>query len=338
MVGGQKITTALFICFVMLLVSSYKLSAQSSNPIQIRPVVQTLVDSLALTKEVADWNPYGRLLVKLNKTAFPNELNALTNHNNPIIRCYAFKVLAQKHDPQIFPILLNHLNDTARIQVLIVDVSGPEVVADYFLNIVTPGVIDTGLYELTAIQKLKVDSILLYDKTIRLTNKNKLLYDLKPQSKHYNRVRQIAIEEKNPVAGYTLARYKKKQDIPIISEFLNDKETDYYAMYAARDFPNPTYYPQLVKIFEREWEKKLYSFGEWEILYEALAKYPNKQTLKLFERTVQTKDSYRNQTLGVDLMVALLKYPNPIFNSVKKRIKLDSTSKYFVKQRIDTEK
>lgn len=97
--------------------------------------------------------------------------------------------------------------------------------------------------------------------------------------------------------------------------------------------PDKCFYDSLVVIFEREWDKSLYDYEKWRLLYEALSKYPSEpKTILLFERTLQTKDAFRYQTLCTDLFIAASKHPNPAFEHLKKRIKLNELSMDNVRQ------
>ncbi|HLG39377.1 MAG TPA: hypothetical protein VI461_06900, partial [Chitinophagaceae bacterium] len=68
-----------------------------------------------------------------------------------------------------------------------------------------------------------------------------------------------------------------------------------------------------------------------------LAKYPNIETLKLFERTLQTKDEFRYNTLCTNLMTAITKYPNKLYNPIKERIKLPDNYLDDVKEQMSYE-
>ena len=303
--------------------------------VKIRPVIQIIVDSMAKYNQLtssgvgyagirtAQWERYENL----SKTATLPELRALTHHKNAVVRCYAYDALTARRDTASFTILLAHLRDTAKVSTIFGCIISEETAGDYFLNTLTPyDSTDTG-YKLSLKQKSIVDSILLFDKHIMLFAKYSLLYDLKPQTRYYNRVKEIALIEKMPVAVWTLARYRRRTDISIIRNAFNNSEAEDYAIRSTTLIADSSFYPILTKIFEREWSEKLYDYQKWEILYQALAQYPNKpQTLTFFERTMQTRDKFRYQTLGADLLIAITKYPNPVFEPLKKQIKLDKYS------------
>ena len=312
----------------------------------LRLEIKTIVDSMAkdnMLKSSAvgysgvrtkQWDNFE----KLKKTATNKELMYLTTHKNEVVRCYSFQALAARKDKDIFPILLEHINDTAQVTTFQGCVISSQTVGDYFLDVVTPQYIDNDLYKLSQKQKTIIDSLLVFDKKIRIEAKYTLLNHLKPISKYYNRIREIARTEKSPVSILALSRYKNKNDIPTIKTLFENEKTEYYGIYSAREFSDSIFYPFLIKIFEREWLDTLYDYAKWRILYQALAKYPNQTTYKLFERTTKTKDDFRYQTLGKYLLIATTKYPNPIFEPLKRDMKLDKYHLDGVESELEIEK
>lgn len=260
---------------------------------------------------------------KLKSEATDEELRELTDNQNAVVRCYSFQAIATRNKVDVFPILLKHLNDTTSIKTFRGCFISSQMAGDYFLDVVTPQYIDLDAYKLTLDQRAIVDSILIFDKTSVISAKYSLLLNLKPFPKYYNRIKEIATIEKAPVAVLALAKFQNKNDIEIIKALFDDYESEYYAIYSAREFPDKLFYDYLVRIFEKEWSKKFYNYSKWRILYQALAKYQTKQTYDLFERTTQTKDNFRYQTLGKYLMIAITKYPNEMFEPLKAKIKLD---------------
>jgi hypothetical protein len=265
------------------------------------------------------WGPFE----KLCDSGTTLELRALTNYSNPAVRCYSFHALAIRKDTSIFSILLKHLLDTAQITVQNYDVIYPEMTGDYFIRIVTSEYIDSKAYKLNPDQRQKLDSILLYNKKVILNAKENLLSVIKPNTKYYGRIREIALKENNSVAVLALSRFRDRKDISIINKYLTGSNPGYYTVYAVREFPDNEFYPGLVQVFEKEWKDKLYDFRLWRMIYQALAQYPTAKTISLFERTIKTKDKYRYQTLGVYLVIAIKKYPSNLFLPIESNIRLE---------------
>jgi len=266
---------------------------------------------------------------KLCKLATSKELITLTDYTNETVRCYAFQCLADKGNANLFPILLKHLSDNKSVTTFCGCIESSTLVGDYFVQIATP--------KLNSKQKEILDSIIIFKNGINLNSKQELLSKILPTPKYHNRIRQIAKNEKNEIAALALARYKDPNDINIIKQFFNKEKTEYYAIYAAKEFPNSSFYPLLEKIFIREWKKENYDYPKWRILYQALAKYPNKKTFEFFKLTTETKDSFRYQTLCTYLKIALRKYPNKIYEPLKKKIILDNYHQKEVEQEMKYE-
>ena len=266
----------------------------------------------------SQWERYETLKEK----ATDEELKTLTDDSNSVVRCYAFQALASRKT-DVYPILLQHLADTAQVRTFMGCIISSIKTGDYFIDVVTPDYVDPSCYKLTSNQQTALDSILLNNITVRVDKKTQLLAVIKPNPKFYKQIRKQA-EQGSPQATLALARFQKESDINIIMSLFSGSEiNNYYAIYSAREYPSPTFYPLLVKNFESEWHEKLYDYSKWRLLYQALANYPTDETYKLFERTVHTTDDFRRQILGTYLMIALKKYPNPKFTSLMPLIKLD---------------
>jgi hypothetical protein len=315
----------------VLSTTEYASAQDLTNKLTLNPAVARVVKDIAKYNvveskaigESGSLSMQWERFEKLNRIASDLELRVLTSNTNAVVRCYSFHALALRKDAALFSILVKHLRDTAQVSTLDYDLGGSEMVGDYFIKVLTPHYIDLHAYKLDAEQREKLDSILLYDKNVNLGAQNKLLTALRPDSKHYERVREIALTENNPFAIVALARYKNPNDVKIISDYLEKPKMLYYAMYAVREFPNAEFYPALSQLFENEWNKKSYYDSLWRMLYQALAQYPTPQTVALFERMFTIEDNFRRQSLGENLLVALTKYPNPLFQNVKDKIKLD---------------
>jgi hypothetical protein len=196
-----------------------------------------------------------------------------------------------------------------------------------FINLVTPDYIDEKTYKLNQIQRGELDSILLYKKGINLVSKDALLHALKPETKNYNRVKEIALAEREPMAIIALARYKNGDDRNVIEMYLENPEMLFYGVNAVKEFPDNKFYSRLVEIFNMELSDSHYDYSLWHNLFQALAQYPTQRTAALFEKVLLIKDNFRHQNLGVAMLFALTKYPSPIFLSVKNKVKLNDIYK-----------
>lgn len=315
------------IAFLLILASSlYGQTTTKNVPDEIDSLIQVMVKENVVAgmavgyagEEPEQWRRYDRLRLFTSV----DTLAILTNHSSPIIRCYSFQALVDNKSKNLFPILLKHLLDTARVKTFFGCIMEEEKVGDYFFDALTP---ESGASNdlLTLKQRSHIDSILLFDTRIRLEAKLHLLRQLPVSQKYYSRVREIAMQEHLPIATLALARYQNQEDIPFIKKCLRNKDSQYFGIYGVREFPDTAFYISLLNIFEQEWKNKYYDYPKWRILYQALSKYPNPKTLALFERTLATKNKSRYQYLCSYLRIALIKYPNIMFSSLLKKIKLN---------------
>ena len=246
-------------------------------------------------------------------------LRGETSSEDPVTRCRAFMILAEKHDSATFGILLKHLSDDEIVRHKGGCVIGDSYVGDIFVNSVKA----LTSYKLSNNQEVILDSALIHFNDIKLSAKDRLLKTIKPNQNYYNRIRDIVLKEKNSTALIPLSRFKKEQDIQIIKQHLKRKNDLYNAIYAAREFPSTILKLELIRVFERKWKEKYYSYSEWRVLYQALIQYDDMEIHKLFERTLSTEDKFKYQTLSSYFMIAITKYPFNNYSRIKESITLE---------------
>jgi len=273
----------------------------------------------------------------LKKVATVEHLTALTDHKNSAVRCYAFQALASKKADNVFAILLKHLQDTSSVVTQSGCIIMTELTGDYFIDVVTPNYIDLDVYKLNQKEQQTLDSILLYDKSIQLYAKSRVLEKLKPTTENYDRIRELVAKDRNTSALVSLARYQKQNDKKLIASFFKNDNTQYSALYAVREFPDDYFYSFVKKVFEQEWEEELYDYPKWRICYQALAKYPRQETIELFEKTTNTKDEFKYETLCKYLLVAITKFPNKLYDPIKAKIKLSNYQMDDVKYELEND-
>jgi len=330
----------------ILILSSLRVAGQptpTNTPIrdEIKKIADAMAEDNILKSEAVgaagvrteQWNRYE----KLKQDATDAELIALTDNTNPVIRCYAFNALASRKSPNTFPILVKHLKDTADVKTFFGCIISATKVGDYFLDVFNPNPVDLNVDKLTDDRMAEIQRILIFDKHIRMERKYRLLAEVRFPESYHARIKEIALEEGRPEAALALARYRDPNDIDTIKRFFSDEKNEYYAIYAVREFPDKAFYSNLTTIFEREWAEKYYNYPKWRILYQALAQYPSQNTDDLFERVTKSSDNFRYQTFGNDLWIAITKYPNPLFEPLKQKIKLDEGGVWDVKELMQSE-
>ncbi|MCX6316100.1 MAG: hypothetical protein NTW29_02330 [Bacteroidetes bacterium] len=305
-----------------------------SSPGQsVRTEVRVLADSFA-RYPVLDAN-YTDLILhpsdgnarvnRLADMATDEELLTLIREEMPSVKCAAFISLAIKGSTDLIPIVQAHLTDTSKVETQLGCIISAQMCGDYFLEAFyfSLGRKDSVYFEANRNRMVQLDSMLLYAPNIRLAAKESRLMNIRGDSLYYDRVRDIAIHERILAAVPALASYQQREDTAIIQSYFENEEEMYWAIWAVRDFPDPSFYPYLVNVFEKEWKKKNYDFPRWRILYEALANYPNAQTVALFERTIHAKNKFRREKLGRFLALAVAKSPHPLFKPFENFLVVD---------------
>lgn len=115
------------------------------QPPELSPRTQVLVNQLIEmnryeSENASEQGPYcgevHAIFVELDKVATEAELRALTNHENPAVRVYAFEGLAKRLGIQVIPVLLAHLDDN---QYLIGELEGFGRAGDMMFDMVNRG-------------------------------------------------------------------------------------------------------------------------------------------------------------------------------------------------------
>lgn len=301
-----------------------KSNTNEKNAVDTRMSISLLVRGIAFDNELVS-NAVGiageetsqwRRYLKLRDKATIEELRYLTNHENPVVRAYSFQALAYRTDKDIFPILIEHLNDTTTLNTFFGCIKSSEMTGDYFISVVTPDYISDDLYKLNKDEEATLDSLLLYGKDIKLYAKSRVVEKLEPKEEIYGRVREIAIEERDLNAFVTLSKYQKQQDKQLIIDIY--KRGDIYDFIrSVRYFPDEDFFPYLTEIYEKEIQKPTgFDYTMLRNLYQVLAQYKNAETRKIFERTLNIEFEYTRQYHTAFLWLALKKYPSPIFDGL----------------------
>jgi len=327
----------LIICFLPLL----------SFGQTIRPEVKSLVDSIIGYDRLDGMyigyhgiksKQYDRLNL-LTDISYSKELLELIKSKNTTIKCAAFQSLCSKDSIDIIPIVISHLYDTSLVSIQQGCIGSRQIVGDYFLQTFYSYLAtkDSSYFVNNYSRIVEVDSILFYDPAIRLAYKDARINGTNGDTLYYDRIRKIALNERIPVSVLALAKYKREQDKEIIASYFADDQTQYYAIWAVREFPDTTFYPLLVKVFEKEWKEKYYDYTKWRVLYQALAKYPNAKTLELFDKTINARKKFRRETLARYMIIAITKYPNPFFEKYQNKVEIDKFHREFLGEEASAE-
>lgn len=142
-------------------------AAQDATTAKVAPLVKGIAENNVLESRKigfsgiasSQWTRYD----SLKKTASIPELERLTDHPNPVVRCYAFQALAARRAASTYTVLLSHLHDTAVIDTQMDCIRSVEKVNRYFLAVVRSDYPEKNSYKLNLAQRHHVDSLLHAD-------------------------------------------------------------------------------------------------------------------------------------------------------------------------------
>ncbi|SHE37237.1 hypothetical protein [Pedobacter caeni] len=260
---------------------------------------------------------------KLHEMATTAQLLTFMNHKSAAVRCYSFLALADKNADLAFPVLMNHLKDTSAVTTMDGCIQMTRPVADYLIDEVSLDHLYPTHSRFSKQQLDAIDRVLILDKSMKSHVKNAAISRLENTVEHYSLIRKLVENEQNGFALVQLAKYKNQNDRNLISTFFAQDTTKFHALAAVTEFSDNFFYPYVKKVFEDGEKNDNYSFPNWKACFLALAKYPNQETLNLFENILNRKDKFRNKILDKYLLLAITKYPDQQYQPLKRKIKLD---------------
>lgn len=270
------------------------------------------------------WDTYEAL----RSMATDKELLSLTDDTNGVVRCYAFQALAERKAIDLFPVLLQHLSDTATVQTMYGCLAGYMKVGDFFLETITERNGDYRVFQFNDKQKETIDSLLLFGKGNKLNARDKVLTDIEPNEKYYTRIRQIAIEENHKVAVVALSKYRKQQDRFLIAQLLEEPKSQSYGFASVRNFPDPFFFPALGQALKREIKKDNGGNDErLALLYQAIIQYKDQPSRALLQSVMKEAKGMQSIYHSDYLHQALKLYPAEIYNGLLKSIHLSSSTR-----------
>ena len=256
---------------------------------------------------------------KLKTKATTDELKELTNHPNPTVRSYAFWALSHDHSVDLYPIVLNHINDNEFVETQFGCIVSGESVGDFFISVVTPRYVDLNSKKLDSVQFATLDSILIYTPN-NLSAKSAAINRAEPTEKLYPKIRELVIKDNDQTALVTLAKYQKEQDIELILKNKEKSKFDeggfFHTYKAISQFPHPDLLPLLETNLEKTLDNTHYS-TEWRELYKAIASYKNDKAKELLLIPF-TQVKHKNiRKYHIDFVFgALREYKTPIYEDL----------------------
>ena len=310
-----------------------------SKPINLPPIESVLSDVTVgqITDEIAKDNVVKGPAVgvsgertaqwerfeKLKSQASDKQLLALTRHDNPTVRCYAFAAIVDRGTYDAFPILLEHLHDSVQVMVLNGCIGENVRVGDYFFPIFFS---EKSYLEKDAEKRKSesriIDSLFLVDININLDYRWKCLDRMNVSPEKYKWIKKLALIKNNREAVVILAKYKKSEDRYLISNLLEDSNyiVQRYGLRAVVNYSDPSFFPFLRKILN---SKLVHGSEEnnnnLDILYNAIVQYKSDQSRKLLDAVLNLSEDQKLILHSDYIYQAVNSYPDSIYNGLKYR-------------------
>ena len=259
----------------------------------------------------------------LREKANIKELIELTMHPNAVVRVYGFWGLLYTDYSDFYSIVKNHISDNEYVHTQFGCIASQMKVGDFFIELVTPGRIDSNSSKLNQTDLAQLDSTLIYESN-NLSNKHSAINRAKKSEKLYPRLRFLAVNQKNQSALVAIAKFKKEQDVEIILKNRSKSKSDeggyFYTYKAISKFPHPSFFPLLEANLAKTLDNTHYS-NEWRQLYKAIASYQNEEAVKLLKIPFENVVHYNMRKYHLDYIYdALKEFKTPIYDNLLWRL------------------
>jgi len=321
---GHTFLMRLTLILLLFLLFSCKIHSQAINEIVEEIAVYNELESQYVGFDGYHSDQYKRF-ERLKAELTNDQLLELTNHQNGVVRCYAFWALADRKHDNLFSVLIENLNDTVSVNKLFADIGGNTKVADFYIGLLTQEFINTTHYyrrnlsQITIKEKRVLDSLVIHSST-NLSYLDRLLINYEPDPKLYFRIKELAQQGKLH-AFPALARHQNEEDIGLILSLKDIKRSP--NMYpdplekmfqSVEEFPHMEFMDYLEKFGEEISTQAGWSLT-WSYFYRAVAKYKNEHALAILKRPFKSNKPiskyhlrFINNSLGI--------YTDPVYDSL----------------------
>ncbi len=274
---------------------------------------------------------------KLDAVSSEDQLIKLMDNPHPVIKCYAFSCLANRHSKHLMEVLNKQLKSKDLVFYLWADIVELRPLPDILIQRVTsfcnkackdpvtkmsftvkvPCKDKEG--SLTNAEVHKLDSVLIYTDGVDSEARSIALISYSPKEKDYQRIRHLVVDENIYDALPALARFKKPGDKELIKKNLNGKNGLVFAAAAVKEFPDQSFYPLILNLIKKETNEDTYD-GDVLLLRElmvALTEYPTEETLSLYTKLISLQI---NEPMGDFILTAITLHAHKIFEPLKKKI------------------
>lgn len=331
--------------FFVLVIVCWSCNKSNKYPYAIKDFRKDLRPFLIKTVEsgIADY-PYDN---DLRRIATDEELVKLGRSEHPLLRAAAFRQMLQRKSFNHFDIIMEHLDDTATVPVFEGEFGiWYRTVSDYILQ-------EAGWKTKEMLDKT-VEEVLTKHNYLR--SAYLILNKIAPQEKFYSFVKDMATRPRRlsdpegyelgfdeiEFALYGLAKFRKKEDIPIIQSQLLKHVHDLgeISFQLMKEYPDTAYLKVLRQYhhhtFYQTLGTSLHGFtgslnyrAEPRNFIDALAAQETDSSAKLFDTILYRLPYYHDRdTYGAaqDVNDAIWSHPCPAYASLRKKLKKKQTA------------
>ncbi|TVT39301.1 hypothetical protein FNT36_16735 [Hymenobacter setariae] len=263
----------------------------------------------------------------LRDSCTKKELVKLLSCENPLVRVVAYRALVNRHEPDYFSILTNHLDDTAKVSWWYYDdAEGEFAVSDLMLR--------KAAEDRRTLSRNQRDILvrLVLLKYSYLESASWMIPELVPREEYYPVIRKKAETAtarcgEQLGASYALAKFKKRHDLALLKANLlrSDEACADWTFKTIEVFPDTSLYPILTNYFNDQIrKKKQFGYNDLKYYCRAVASYKNENSLKILT-SLTTKDTYPDSWYlpqnKESVFLAICKYRCPLYNQLYTKLK-----------------
>ncbi|MGL4806447.1 MAG: hypothetical protein ACRDD8_00140 [Bacteroidales bacterium] len=208
-----------------------------------------------------------QILTNLSSVVTNNEICELSKSLIPVQRAYAAYLAKSNSVSNIEPLILQHLNDAAEVELQIANVKSRNKVGDIYLETLFP--------KLEPVQQNRIDSLLIFNRNNKLRFRKEALDRQAGNRIFYERIREICKVEPAKENYIHLAKYQQEQDVTLLKRELKKiySKNLNYILEAVTVFPHPQFLPLLMDVFGYVEKEKLPKHINPDLLFGALLQY-----------------------------------------------------------------
>lgn len=271
----------------------------------------------------------------LPQYAIDKDLEQLAQSEHPILRMAALREMLERKSFDHFKVIMDHLNDTALVPIAIEE-------GGRWYRFVTDDMIENARWKNMADKNKTIDAIITKHNYLRAAYT--ILDSLSPQEKYYASIKEMASRNRDAdysysepdncdfeYALYGLAKFKKKEDIPLIKQkiFQNIGFIGSLSFRIMKEFPDTTYLEIFEKLYPQDFYRSYFQEGYYymktEDYMESIAVYKNAISSRILD-WILNKKQYSNRLvlsnqLPEEVAHAVWKNPCVAYAKIREQVK-----------------